>query len=125
MKTAIKLAAIFLVLFCFFSGCLDSKCNNKILNTWLAPNNKNEAIHLLRNCGATTAYAHVIIIKQKFQELEDIDPNDFVFTMQGDVKIEAKWISNNKLLIIRPNYRKNIFHELEKKQDIQVVYADY
>ena len=113
------------MLFCFClvtAGCSQPACDNVVLAEVTSPDGKKVASLFERNCGATTDYAQVVTIRDRGSRFDGNDTQDFIFTMQGQQKIEVQWESDSRLVIERPPSAKDIFKELKSWKGVEILY---
>lgn len=111
--------------FCIIAaGCFGPVCGNVVLEESISPDGKKVASLFERNCGATTNYVQVVIIRESESSFEGNKTEDFIFTMTGQQKIEIQWENANHLVIKRPSNANDIFKELKSWEGIEVSYRN-
>lgn len=109
--------------FCLSSvGCLSSDCENTVLAEVNSPDGKKVASLFEHGCGATTPFVQVVTIREYGTRFEGNDTEDFIFTMQGQQKIEVQWEGDNRLVIKRPPNAGDIFKELKSWNGVEISY---
>lgn len=105
-------------------GCSGPECGNVILKESISPNGKKVALLFERNCGATTPFVQVVIIRDNGSDFDGNNTEDFIFTMKGQQLIEIQWENAKRLAIIRPLDKNNIFKEQKSWEGIEISYRN-
>lgn len=113
----VALASLFLV------GCARTECGNRIIAEAISPDAKNVATHFERNCGATTPFVQVVMIRKIGSQFQGDNPESYVFTIQGSHAITVEWPDEDHLIIRRPPLRGDIFKAQPSWNDVQITYA--
>lgn len=105
------------------SGCTMSACGNNVLRDAISPDGKHIATVFERNCGATTSYVRVVMVRDSASSFDGGSIDDFIFTMQGQYKVDVRWESIGELVIVRAMRSQDIFKNLDSWQGIRVSYS--
>lgn len=77
------------------SACADP-CSNEVINHVVDAEKKTTAIHVVRNCGATTGYAHHIYIAATGTDYDDTKP---IFVADKVDNLTVSWTAERSLEI--------------------------
>jgi hypothetical protein len=97
--------AIFGFLSLTLVSCLDlGQCGNQVKTELISPDQLIVARVLERNCGATTGFTTVISIQSKSEpfDSENVDSQDIALIVDGQYKIQLRWINANHLAVKLP-----------------------
>ena len=120
---------IFLVLGCFavilgagyailVNMALKPSCSLEELTARPSPDGRFAYSVFRKDCGATTDYVTGVALRPADRPLAD-DPGDFVLIINGNVSVEPRWRSSDRLEIAAPS-SEQIFKKLGKWRDIDI-----
>lgn len=107
---------------CVLAGCPDIKCENEVLREIVSPDTKYVATVFKRDCGATTSYAQIIMIREKLSEFRGDNKEEDIFTMNGLLDINVYW-KDSRHLVIEPPDANAVFVKRESWRDIAISYG--
>ena len=103
----------------FLTGCF-FECADKMLREVASPDGAYIATVFERDCGATTDYARIVMIREKGEKFVGDRKKNYVFTIQGKKDVDLQWENGNHLVIARPSGR--IFKEADSWRKVRVSY---
>ena len=107
---------------CVLAGCPDIKCKDEVLREVVSPDTKYVATVFKSDCGATTSYAQVVIIREKSSEFQGDNRKEYIFTMKGLLDINVYW-KDSRHLVIEPPDANAVFIKRESWRDIAISYG--
>lgn len=113
---------IVLSLIAVIAGCAPD-CGNDVFREVASPDRKHIATVFERNCGATTDYVRVVMIRDKSDRFDGDDVDEFIFTMQGRHNVDVRWVNANHLVIVRPERTQDIFKNRDSWKGIKITYS--
>ena len=119
----------------FLSSCINlaGDCSNVLLNEVRSPSVKLKAAIFRRDCGATTGFSTQVSILPADKKLPNEGGNIFVADTDhgkapsgpgGGPEVEARWISENELLI-KHDSRAGVFHSQHVLENVTIRYEHY
>ena len=88
---------------CLLAGCPGITCEDEVLREIVSPDTKYVATVFKADCGATTSYAQIVIIREKSSEFQGDNRKEYIFTMKGLLDINVYWKDSRHLVIEPPD----------------------
>ena len=90
---------LFAALVTLLAACGSSLCSNELIADLPSPDHAYVATVFERNCGATTPYVRVVMLRQFDSKFDAERPGDWVSTTEGQPIVEVRWLNNTELEI--------------------------
>ena len=107
---------------CILTGCPGVTCENNVLREPVSPDTKYVATVFKRDCGATTGYAQIVMIRENKSEFRGDNKEEDIFTMEGLLDINVYW-KDSRHLVIEPLDKNAVFVKRESWRDVAVSYG--
>jgi hypothetical protein len=108
--------------FLTLTSCLESPCSNETINEVTSRDSQYVATIFKRDCGATTSFAQVVMIRKQGSPFRGDDKDEYVFTMEGLLKLKVYWKDASHLHIEPPD-QNAIFIQRDSWKDVKISYG--
>lgn len=95
-------------------------CGHELIRESTSPGGEYVASVLERNCGATTDYVTVVVLRNA---TEPLNPSNVVFSLSGVAEIGLRWDAPSHLVIERPLRKDRIMAELPSSRGVVITYV--
>lgn len=124
LQISCKLNLLMLPIALFTIGCSDGndgllyKCSDKLLSEHLSPEKSLVAQSYERNCGATTDFSTIIVIRKRHQ-LSKQDVPAITAAAKGRVRVNVKWISESQIKI---KSSTPFVNKKDRVENVEIIY---
>ncbi len=124
LQTSCKLGSLTLVVALFSIGCSDRnngllyRCSDKLLSEQLSPEKSLIAQSYERNCGATTDFSTIIVIR-KNHHLSQQGLPAITAAAKGRVSVDIKWISESQIKI---KSSSPFVNKKDRSNNVEIIY---
>jgi hypothetical protein len=115
------LAAVLIIIvrFAVVYIALTPVCGNTVVKEMVSPDGKYVAVVFDRDCGATTSFERIVMLRQRSDKLNPNDYQEWIFTAPRQPQVEISW-ANSTRLVIRSNSSGESNKPADHWRDVQI-----